>query len=96
MIGRSKMSMTFRSFAHRSFWIALSPVALCLLVPDASGSSVAYTYDLNGRVATALYDNGTCMAYTYDAAGNRTAQGAAAAPSPAWGTGLWGCFAWTP
>ena len=63
---------------------------------DASGS---YTYDPVGRLATALYDNGTCVAYSYDAAGNRTAQtitAASGAPqTPNWGTGTWGCFFWT-
>ena len=36
--------------------------------------SIIYTYDALGRVATARYDNGTCIVYTYDANGNRTAQ----------------------
>jgi YD repeat-containing protein len=69
--------------------------ALGFSVPDASGAGGSYTYDLPGRVATALYDNGICVAYGYDAAGNRTAQTNASAGSPAWGSGAWGCFSWT-
>lgn len=74
-------------------------VLLALLVPAPSDASVSYTYDLAGRVTTAVYDNGTCVAYAYDAAGNRTSQinTVSGAPvTPTWGTGTWGCFAWTP
>ena len=71
-------------------------IALGVIGPTASGAGVTYTYDLSGRVATALYDNGICVSYTYDAAGNRTAQVNATQPSPAWGSGVWGCFVWTP
>jgi YD repeat-containing protein len=78
-------------------------VALLLVVPritHASTSTVSaqYTYDQLGRVATALYDNGTCIAYTYDANGNRTAQTfttSGTPASPVWGSGVWGCFPWT-
>jgi YD repeat-containing protein len=72
---------------------------LCILVPDPTAASVSYTYDLAGRVTTAVYDNGTCVAYAYDAAGNRTSQinTVSGAPvTPTWGTGTWGCFVWTP
>jgi len=75
--------------------LALIGIALPTTV-DASGS---YTYDGVGRLATALYDNGTCVAYNYDAVGNRTARTIAAASgapqTPNWGTGTWGCFSWT-
>ena len=70
--------------------------ALALSLSDASGSSVSYTYDPAGRVTTGLYDNGMCVAYSYDATGNRTTQTNATAPTAAWGSGVWGCFAWTP
>lgn len=63
---------------------------------DASGLGVTYTYDLVGRVTSAIYDNGMCIAYTYDDVGNRTSQTNAAAGAPAWGSGFWGCFVWTP
>jgi hypothetical protein len=70
---------------------------LGLLTSDAFGFDVKYTYDLSGRVTTALYDNGMCIVYTYDAAGNRTAQTSTSwGTPPAWGSGVWGCFVWTP
>lgn len=71
---------------------------LGILLPTAVDASGSYGYDAVGRLATALYDNGTCIAYSYDAAGNRTAQtiSASGAPqTPNWGTGTWGCFNWT-
>jgi len=71
---------------------------LGILVPTPTAASVSYTYDPAGRVTTAVYDNGTCVAYAYDAAGNRTSQinTVSGAPvTPAWGTGTWGCFVWT-
>jgi hypothetical protein len=40
-----------------------------------------------------------CIVYTYDANGNRTSQSittSGGALSPVWGTGVWGCFVWTP
>ncbi|MBA9848524.1 MULTISPECIES: RHS repeat domain-containing protein [Ralstonia] len=43
-------------------------------VPAVAGS-VSYTYDALGRLATAVYNNGsttTTITYSYDAAGNRT------------------------
>lgn len=65
---------------------------------DAVAASASYTYDPLGRVTTALYDNGVCIAYSYDAAGNRTSQSnTASGPSESavWGSGVWGCFVWT-
>lgn len=67
--------------------------------PIRAVSSVIYTYDQLGRLSTALYDNGLCIAYIYDAAGNRTSQTntiSGAPESPIWGSGVWGCFPWTP
>ena len=60
--------------------------------------SIIYTDDALGRVATALYDNGTCIVYSYDANGNRTAQTITTSgnpTTPVWGTGSWGCFIWS-
>ena len=65
---------------------------------DAASTSLTYTYDYLGRVATALYDNDTCIVYGYDANGNRTAQTnttTASPETPTWGTGAWGCTLWT-
>jgi YD repeat-containing protein len=69
----------------------------CLL-PCGVIASALYTYDAVGRVTSALYDNGTCVAYLYDANGNRTSQNTTLSGtpvSPVWGSGVWGCFAWT-
>jgi YD repeat-containing protein len=60
-------------------------------------AAVSYTYDLLGRVRTAVYDNGACVAYAYDADGNRTSQtntNGGAPISSVWGSGVWGCFPW--
>jgi YD repeat-containing protein len=73
---------------------------ISMFAPEAraASASVTYTYDAVGRVATALYDNGTCIAYSYDPSGNRTSQTnttSTSPESPTWGTGTWGCFQWT-
>ena len=73
--------------------------SLGILLPLGAVGSVIYTYDPLGRVTTGLYDNGLCIAYSYDASGNWTAQTAtvsSAPESPTWGSGVWGCFSWTP
>ncbi len=72
---------------------------LGILIPGGAIGSVSYTYDQLGRLTTGLYDNGLCIAYSYDANGNRTAQTntiSSAPEQPTWGTGVWGCFTWTP
>ena len=72
---------------------------LGILLPLGAIGSVIYTYDPLGRVTTGLYDNGLCIAYAYDANGNRTAQTntiSSAPETPTWGSGVWGCFSWTP
>ena len=77
-------------------------VVVCVAILPGSGleaASVAYTYDGLGRVRTARYDNGVCIVYAYDASGNRTSQtntSAGAPVTPTWGTGVFGCFYWTP
>lgn len=70
-----------------------------LVLPISLFASTSYTYDMVGRVTTAIYDNGMCVAYSYDATGNRTSQSntiATAAETPIWGDGVWGCFQWAP
>ena len=67
-----------------------------LLISLGVSASTLFSYDPVGRVATAVYDNGTCVAYSYDAAGNRTAQSNPATTTTTWGSGVWGCFNWTP
>jgi hypothetical protein len=75
-------------------------VALCVTAMLAFGimaalaatGSVTYTYDALGRLSTANYDTGVCIAYAYDANGNRTSQ--TVTVSGAGATGYWGCFTW--
>jgi YD repeat-containing protein len=87
-------------FARPEVSLRTAAIALAgvLLVNSAQASAV-YGYDADGRVTTALYDNGLCVVYVYDENGNRTSQTntASGAPqTPTWGTGSWGCFNWTP
>lgn len=84
-----------RTIRLQSLLLALSMVAA---PGEAAGGSVVYTYDLNGRLTTALYDNGVCVTYSYDPNGNRLSRNvlASGAPNtPVWGTGVLGCFQWT-
>jgi YD repeat-containing protein len=77
---------------------ALSLIVL-LLLPNTAIAATSFTYDPLGRVTTALYGNGTCIAYGYDANGNRTSQTNTVGGAPvtaAWGACTWGCFSWTP
>ena len=91
------MFVRIRSARLRS--IGLTLASLVVLAPHVgSATGASYTYDQLGRLTTALYSNGTCIAYAYDANGNRTSQSitASGAPeSPNWGSGVWGCFLWT-
>jgi YD repeat-containing protein len=79
--------------------VAVAIVTLLSFCSSPASASVSYTYDPLGRVTTALYDNGLCVAYSYDANGNRTSQNntiSTPATTPIWGAGVWGCFSWTP
>lgn len=72
-------------------------IAALTIPASALGSGVVYGYDKVGRLTTALYDNGLCVAYAYDANGNRTSQtNSTASATPVWGTGTFRCFNWTP
>ena len=90
--------MAFRIQRPRTC-LAITLLALIVgTTADAASASASYTYDPVGRAATALYDDGVCVAYTYDANGNRSSQtnSVASAPeTPTWGSGVWGCFLWT-
>ena len=66
------------------------------LVPSGGRASGSYTYDTLGRLTSVIYDNGLCIAYSYDAAGNRTSISNATNSPAIWGSGTWGCFAWSP
>jgi YD repeat-containing protein len=61
---------------HRAAVRAACTAALLGLLGSAAlAGSVAYTYDTLGRLATAVYSDGTTtttITYSYDAAGNRT------------------------
>lgn len=82
--------------------LALAGAALATfawLADDATGATASFSYDDVGRVTSARYDNGICVVYAYDANGNRTSQtitSGGAPTTPTWGTGVYGCFLWTP
>lgn len=76
---------------------ALALMLASMVPPTATGAGVFYTYDALGRITTAQYDNGVCIAYGYDANGNRTSQTntiSGMPVMPTWGSGVWGCFQW--
>lgn len=77
-------------------WQLVSLGVCAALATGAAAAGVTYSYDQVGRVGAAWYDNNMCVAYTYDANGNRTSQTNATPGTPAWGSGAWGCFNWTP
>jgi YD repeat-containing protein len=91
--------MQNRLSKSKAVTVALSALVLSVAAPECVNASVIYTYDQLGRVTTAAYDNGMCVAYSYDVNGNRTSQTNTLGGAPAtgtWGTGTWGCFVWTP
>jgi YD repeat-containing protein len=51
---------------------ALASLALIVGASPAVAGTVNYSYDEQGRIATATYPDGTCATYVYDKAGNRT------------------------
>lgn len=92
-----RLAQTWRRSRRLRFPLALVSIA-GILIPAGSSASTSYTYDPLGRLTTAIYDNGLCLAYTYDANGNRTSQTgtiSGAPKTPVWGTGVWGCMPWT-
>jgi YD repeat-containing protein len=87
--------MSRKDLVVRAAATALGLVAIA--IPGGAIGSAGYSYDKVGRLTTALYDNGACLAYVYDANGNRTSQtNTSANVSAVWGTGVYGCFTWTP
>jgi YD repeat-containing protein len=95
----SMLSAAFRVPTARTVATLALLSLIGALVPSSVDASGSYSYDMLGRLTTALYDNGTCVAYAYDANGNRTSQTitlSGAPTSPVWGSGIWGCFSWTP
>ena len=63
---KCKMSyLGVRRFRHLvKIAIAGALLVAAVLVPDGVFASGSYTYDLVGRLTTAIYDNGTCVAYS--------------------------------
>ncbi|WP_161915610.1 RHS repeat domain-containing protein [Methylosinus sp. C49] len=74
-------------------------LAVAILAGGANSAEAAnsYSYDRLGRLTSAIYDNGLCVAYSYDANGNRTAISSSPTPPgiPVWGAGTFGCIHWT-
>ena len=89
--------MSWRSRIVRSSICASVVMLASMTVPGsntsrAANGSVAYTYDALGRLITASYDTGVCIAYSYDANGNRLSEKILVTSSSS--TGVWGCFNW--
>jgi YD repeat-containing protein len=80
------------SLAIKLLLVAGTLAAIASKGAFAVNGSVTYSYDALGRIATASYDTGVCIAYTYDANGNRTAQKILVTSASS--TGVWGCFNW--
>ena len=86
-----------RMFVSGRIWISggiwtLIATLLTLNAPNAATGAVTYAYDALGRLVTATYDTGVCIAYTYDPVGNRLSE-TIQVPSPT-GTGIWNCSTW--
>jgi len=61
--------MTIYKLSVRCF--AAFVAAWMLLILNASGAGVSYSYDSLNRLTNADYGNGFVISYSYDAAGNR-------------------------
>jgi len=68
-----------------AFGIPAAAVLLATVGPagaHAQGGTINYDYDAIGRLVSAYYPDGTCLAFRYDAAGNRTQYTASAVGPP--------------
>ncbi|KAA0695641.1 hypothetical protein DTW90_21940 [Neorhizobium sp. P12A] len=89
--------MSLRGWFRKARIPVAAATLLSWAVPTIANDNVAYGYDSDGRLVTALYDTGVCVAYTYDANGNRTSQTPlTASADPTWGSTTWGCLRWAP
>jgi hypothetical protein len=88
--------MNLRIHPGIGLWTAIAAAVVAVSAARADTTTTQYSYDANGRLASALYDNGLCVQYSYDANGNRTAvQSSTPTTPPRWGSGSWGCFVWS-
>ncbi|MGK6305739.1 hypothetical protein [Variovorax sp. DT-64] len=71
----NKKTAALPACASRILCRAVLAACLCTVALAASAGSVSYSYDALGRLASAVYSDGsstTTITYSYDAAGNRT------------------------
>jgi len=89
--------MNLRVYPGMMLWTAIATAAVVIVsAARADTATTRYSYDLNGRLTSALYGSGLCVQYSYDASGNRTAvQSSTPSTPPRWGSGSWGCFVWS-
>jgi YD repeat-containing protein len=64
--------MARRNLTFDAFLAAIFLAAIGTVPAHAQSGTTNYTYDALGRVTSAYYPDGTCLAYAYDSAGNRT------------------------
>lgn len=73
---RSRASMPFdRQAPNRILCRTVLAACLCTAALAVHAGSVSYSYDALGRLASAVYSNGTSsttITYSYDPGGNRT------------------------
>ncbi|MBB3650102.1 uncharacterized protein RhaS with RHS repeats [Rhizobium sp. BK619] len=87
--------MTTHFYRETRLWASMTAALVIASAAQADTATTKYSYDADGRLTTALYDNGLCIQYSYDANGNRTAvQTSTPTTPPRWGSGSWGCFDW--
>lgn len=89
--------MNIHFYQGAKLWTVIAAASMVIAsVAQADTATTQYSYDANGRLTSALYDNGLCIQYSYDANGNRTAvQTSTPTTPPRWGSGSWGCFVWS-
>lgn len=87
------MSLAF----SRIYFCVFGAVFVLLGNEPVAGGSMHYTYDVDGRLETVLYEPAMCIAYSHDVTGNRVSQTNSAletSSAPTWGAANFGCFRW--
>jgi YD repeat-containing protein len=81
---------------RRIYVVAFLTILESTNLAQATDMSSKFTYDPDGRLTTAAYDETKCVVYAYDANGNRISQNTLIPlPTPPhWGALPWGCFVW--